>query len=249
MVERTCETCHETFFVPPSTVKQGWGKFCSRRCYAKDQEHRPPCNKKERIQITCPTSDKKLFVFLCQIRNGKKFCSRSCAARARTPWNKGKRWENAPLWERIQSKIDYSADRKGHDLWIGSRSRAGYGEIGVARRTRLAHRVIWELAYGPIPPGLFVCHHCDIPACVKLEHLFLGTHDDNMRDAKLKGRMKKKSPSPVGEQAPSAKLTAAKVRQIRALEGQLTYKQIGDMFGVDQTNIGCIIRRRTWTHI
>lgn len=55
--------------------------------------------------------------------------------------------------------------------------------------TIYAHRFAWELAYGPIPHGMFVCHSCDVPGCVNPGHLFLGTHSDNMRDASAKGRL------------------------------------------------------------
>lgn len=52
-----------------------------------------------------------------------------------------------------------------------------------------AHRVAWELAYDPIPNGLLVCHTCDNLACVRPDHLFLGTQHDNMKDAYDKGRL------------------------------------------------------------
>jgi hypothetical protein len=52
-----------------------------------------------------------------------------------------------------------------------------------------AHRIAWELTNGPIPAGLFVCHHCDTPGCVRPDHLFLGTAQENMQDASRKDRM------------------------------------------------------------
>jgi len=77
-------------------------------------------------------------------------------------------------------------------LWTGATVK-GYGYLKVPpspRRTMYAHRVVWCLRYGQPPNGMCILHRCDNPLCVNPDHLFLGTHADNMRDASAKGRAK-----------------------------------------------------------
>jgi HNH endonuclease len=72
-------------------------------------------------------------------------------------------------------------------LWIGSRS----GGCLIK-----AHRYVWELVHGePAPPDGEICHHCDNPPCVNPQHLFKGTHLDNMRDRDAKGSARDSPPA------------------------------------------------------
>ena len=88
--------------------------------------------------------------------------------------------------ERIENRI--IKDSSGCWLWQASTNLKGYGYIRVAGKTKLVHRVYWSINNGPIPGKMCICHHCDVPACVNLDHLFIGTNADNMRDKTKKGR-------------------------------------------------------------
>src|ERR1700758_4972125 len=74
--------------------------------------------------------------------------------------------------------------------WTAARlkSKADYGILLSHGKGLRAHRVAWEKTFGPIPEGMQVLHRCDNPPCINPEHLFLGTHIDNMTDMRVKGR-------------------------------------------------------------
>ena len=95
------------------------------------------------------------------------------------------------FWEKVRlSAIDECW------LWIGAINSKGYGHIRAPHRSgRLiqAHRLSWEIHKGPIPKDLDVCHSCDTKNCVNPNHLFVGTHTDNMRDAAQKGLLGRKT--------------------------------------------------------
>jgi hypothetical protein len=93
-----------------------------------------------------------------------------------------------PLPERFWSRVDTSGGLWACWPWTRGRNGAGYGLISQQHRDVSAHRLSWELANGPIPPGLYVCHTCDNPPCCNPSHLFLGTPTDNVRDMYAKGR-------------------------------------------------------------
>jgi hypothetical protein len=75
-------------------------------------------------------------------------------------------------------------------LWTGATNAKGYGIFGFRDKLMRAHRVAYMLTHGPIVDGLLVCHRCDTPACVRPDHLFVGTAADNTKDARRKGRLK-----------------------------------------------------------
>lgn len=110
-------------------------------------------------------------------------------------------------------------DRSGECwIWTGHRTKEGYGLVHVGPSRRVyAHRLAYQLFVGEIVSGQFVCHRCDTPSCVRPEHLFAGTHTDNMRDAASKGRnAKQRHPERYrGENGSNAKLSEAQVLDAR----------------------------------
>lgn len=128
-------------------------------------------------------------------------------------------------------------------LWTGASDRHGYGYFRVSYKTIAAHRVSWTLHNGVIPPGVHVCHHCDVPACVRIDHLFLGSPADNMADMDRKGRRN----TPVGSANGIAKLTESQALSIRSEHG--TLNDIAQRYGVSDTTIGAIKRKESWTHV
>lgn len=73
--------------------------------------------------------------------------------------------------------------------WTAAQDYLGYGRFNDENgRKMLPYRWLYEVARGPIPQGMFLCHHCDNPRCVNPDHLFVGTALDNRRDCVQKGR-------------------------------------------------------------
>lgn len=130
-------------------------------------------------------------------------------------------------------------------FWPRCKDKKGYGRIWNGESVIFAHHFLWELANGrSLPLGQCVLHACDNPSCVNPEHLFLGTHKENMADMASKGR------SILGERHPSAKLTVSDVLEIRALAKQgMRQREIGLKYGVNQNCISRIVSRARWKHI
>lgn len=141
--------------------------------------------------------------------------------------------------------------------WTGHRDRLGYGKLTVDGKGMLAHRVSFRLAYGLLPDDLCVCHHCDNPSCVRPDHLFLGTRGDNNRDRAAKGRTganvgltmsRYPERRARGERQGSAKLTQAKVDEIRRryAAGGCSHRELAKEYQVGKTTISEVLRGENW---
>jgi hypothetical protein len=155
-----------------------------------------------------------------------------------------KRFKCPAHWTHAQRMAHYSRPgQNGCILWIGRRNVDGYGMLTVKGVTQKTHRFAWEAANGPIPDGLHVLHTCDTPACVNPDHLFLGTHTENMADRTRKRRHAIYH----GESHGGARLTNDEVRAIRSAAG--AYRDIGKCYGVSGSTVYRIKNGKAWNHL
>jgi hypothetical protein len=154
---------------------------------------------------------------------------------------------HVPLADRFWTKVDKSGDCW---MWTAHRNRDGYGLVGLDfRGVDRSHRVAWRLTYGDIPPGMQVLHRCDTPGCVRPDHLWLGTHLDNMADRQRKHRTRTPFVGP-GSAAPNAKLRDEDIPVIRAYVAiGVGDTAIARMYGVSRVTINHVRTGKSWSHL
>jgi hypothetical protein len=152
---------------------------------------------------------------------------------------------DAGFADRFWSKVNMLGDCW---LWLAHTKPQGYGQFTLRKGKFVgAHTVSWSLTYSqPIPAGFVICHTCDNPPCVNPAHLFLGTQSDNAYDSVIKGRANRAR----GTAHPSARLTEADVRYIRAApiyRGLI--RDLAADFRVSTTTIRNIRSGNHWRHV
>lgn len=165
------------------------------------------------------------------------------------------------LKSRFWAKVDKKVGQNGCWLWTGYLNQDGYGRIWIETRMVMAHRVAYAITNSDVPENLSVCHSCDNPGCVNPEHLWLGSHLENMTDMYQKKRRKAASgkkngthtrPDKVrrGEKNNTAKLTPTEVAEIRNLSQQgVSRLQLSQTYKVSIFAIRQIITKKSWQHI
>ena len=174
MVIVNCVQCDSEFSTYPVRVRQGRAKYCS-----------PKCGRPGKIPIICAMCGVEKLVFPAHAKNRKNnLCSNKC----RIAWYRTGALRT-PVEGRFWTHVVTTEDESCWE-WQGAIDKVtGYGVFGVTRREQTtAHRVSWIINYGPIPDSIQVLHSCDHRPCVRPDHLFLGTQQDNIDDMIKKGR-------------------------------------------------------------
>lgn len=155
-------------------------------------------------------------------------------------------WRQAQL-DRAWRHIDWSGVLADSCyVWTGARDRDGYGRFWLSGGSRQAHRAIYALANDvTLNPAAQVRHTCDNPSCVRISHLRLGTHTDNMRDRSERGRTNGARGSDNGQ----ALLTEEAVVAMRIASVWITADTIARIARVHKRTAQDAIAGRTWRHV
>jgi len=127
-------------------------------------------------------------------------------------------------------------------LWIGGKSSFGHGRFRVGEKLYSPHRLAYEFFYESIPENKHICHHCDNPSCVRPDHLFLGSHAQNMADMVSKNRHAH------GSKSGGAKLCELDVWLIRQLR-HIKNREVARFFSISESIVSQIHSRQIWKHV
>ena len=138
-------------------------------------------------------------------------------------------------------------DGSGCWLWPRAVSKGGYGVLRIGKapgKLLYLHRLTWTVWNGTIPDSIMVLHRCDVRRCFNPDHLFLGTHADNMKDALNKGRICH------GEDHADAILTEKQVLEIRHhYDDGKRICDIAKKLSMKYGTVSCVARRINWKHV
>lgn len=158
---------------------------------------------------------------------------------------RGRYYERVPSEQRFWK---YVVKTETCWFWSGGKSKNGYGKFNPSHEQRTwekAHRYSWKLHRGEIPKGEVVCHRCNVKLCIRPEHLYVASQQQNTLDAMVDGLC------PRGETHGNAKLTEIQIKEIRAIYQPRvrTMDFLAKRYNVTKTQISRILNRKVWTHI
>lgn len=222
MEEKTCKICGAQFL----PKRQSRGLCCSKKCVIENVHRATGHLPKPLLSKPCAACG---TIFQPRTRR-----TISCGIICHGKLSAAKHHDRAvdKFW------TQFEIGNEGCWEWKGKRNRRGYGQSTFAdKNMRIAHRTMWQFIFGPIPNGLFICHHCDNPPCIRPSHLFLGTHTDNMLDSIIKERFSKQ------------RLSIGQIEEIHKLHasGKYFHREIALKFGVSQSHVTRIVNNHPRT--
>lgn len=258
----TCQQCGAIFLRWPSNIAGGRSKCCSRACAA--DAHR--CDVVRPDPGAIPYG-------LCGCGCGQK--TRICTHTDKRDGEfKGEplryiNGHNGRVYMTPQERFKQHLRQSGTCLLWTANTNGAYGVFHIGRQRRLAHKVAWEFAHGPVPRGMQVGHNCpggDNKLCCNEEHLLLLTPKQHGADRIAKDQQLSGDRHPAhlhpermrhGEDAPWAKLTADQVTTIRTryMQGRtgqghrITQVALAREYGVSEGSIESIVLRKNWKHV
>lgn len=154
-----------------------------------------------------------------------------------------------PLIDRIRDGSTHNEDSKCVE-WNRHCNADGYGMLWLNGKSERTHRASWIAHKGEIPKGMHVLHKCDNRKCVNQDHLFLGTHADNMADKVKKSRQARPA-GKRGEAHYKTTLTNDDVVDMRIMlcNESTSYRAMALLYDVSPMTVCNIKNRNTWTHI
>ncbi len=164
-----------------------------------------------------------------------RFCSPTCSGFSRSAEAAKKRPTIQAEFERRVQQSD------GCWEWTGLKDKDGYGLLSYARRNYRANKLALQFDGRPVPAGMYACHTCDNPGCVRPSHLYPGTPQQNADDAYVRDRNQR------GERHYAAKLRDNDIKTTRS--SFETDEDIARIYGVSRSNISQIRSRKTWRHV
>lgn len=235
-----CQQCGISFYARQLTPQP---RFCSHPCYA-DSLRKEPSDRK-----VAPCS----FPGCGGSAHARGYCVKHYAHLRK---HGDPSWTRPSFNERFWTKVDKNGPVIRPELgpcWLWtSATRQGYGVIhyGGGGRVVLAHRASYFLTNESWPPiGLFLCHKCDVRACVRPDHFFLGTNKDNIADMVSKGRWAINDPKR-SSTSRSVNLTEEEVRAIRSKrQGGESPNDLARDYSVTRQTIYHVATRFTWKDV
>jgi hypothetical protein len=159
-------------------------------------------------------------------------------------------------WRRLKDYPPPTPQPTPCRLWQGAVDKYGYGKKKVKYsasgpwESEKIHRWVMNMSREVrLRPDQVILHLCDQPLCYRLDHLRVGTIQENNADMLAKGRASKPPVNILlGEKHGMSKLTKAAVKLMREMdEAGASQVEIARAFDVSRTTVRRVLRGLSWT--